>query len=503
MNTKKLLISILSLILCLCMLVPVMVACGNNDTPADGQETKAGDKESKNGETQGEESETEFRYVAHYPAGTDLKKAELRILTWEYIEGNPWIDVDFAAETFTGDIVNDAAYSRMKSVEEDINCTIIANPDCKYGDSANRLQTLVSSGTDAYDVAVIPARAAFNSLAEQGYLVNWNSIDSLELDEPWWDQGARDGLSMGGKLFMMDGDISILYRKSLRVYYFNKGMHRDAGLENFYELVKNKEWTIEKMVEAALSVSADDGNGIHDENDVYGLIATVDTITTGLIGAGVRYTTKDEDDYPEFCFYNDDTIDVWSNYIEILYDKECCVLNNASDRGYNTTNMFLNDQVLMSNCELHNLASFRKMSTDFGILPTPMADDLQEQYLSTVNPVVCGCICIPTTNVNLQTTALILDALGAESKNVLTPAYYDIYLTGQTARDEESTVCLDIIFNNVTWDIGNIYNWNNIATFTQQLVRSYNRSFTSEYEKIKDSAQTRLTETIEKFMELE
>ena len=98
---------------------------------------------------------------------------------------------------------------------------------------------------------------------------------------------------------------------------------------------------------------------------------------------------------------------------------------------------------------------------------------------------------------------MILDALGAESKNVLTPAYYDIYLTGQTARDEESTVCLDIIFNNVTWDIGNIYNWNNIATFTQQLVRSYNRSFTSEYEKIKDSAQTRLTETIEKFMELE
>jgi hypothetical protein len=90
----------------------------------------------------------------------------------------------------------------------------------------------------------------------------------------------------------------------------------------------------------------------------------------------------------------------------------------------------------------------------------------------------------------------VLDALGAASKNILTPAYIETYLEGRGARDEESRTSLNIVFNNIVFDLGYIYNWGNIATFSYDLVRQKASNFTSAYEKIATSAQTKLEETL-------
>ena len=136
------------------------------------------------------------------------------------------------------------------------------------------------------------------------------------------------------------------------------------------------------------------------------------------------------------------------------------------------------------------------------ILPTPLYDALQENYYSTVNPVVCGLAFIPNTSTTVDHTALFLNVLGATSKNHLTPAYYDIYLQGQAARDEESTHSLEIVFNSVRLDFCNIYDWGGIATFMQGLCRSYSKNFASTYSDLEAVAQTKLEETITAFEQL-
>ena len=159
--------------------------------------------------------------------------------------------------------------------------------------------------------------------------------------------------------------------------------------------------------------------------------------------------------------------------------------------------MFMSNRSLFNNCELHNIAAFRAMETDFGILPTHKYDEYQENYRSIINPVPAGMIVIPITNdVNLDNTCYVLDALGAASKNILTPAYIETYLEGRGARDEESRTSLNIVFNNIVFDLGYIYNWGNIATFSYDLVRQKASNFTSAYEKIATSAQTKLEETL-------
>ena len=488
---------VLSVILVLCMLaVPVlMTSCADETEQPDQDDTTTPDTPT---EPTDKPEDEKIVYKANVPAGLDLGNEEFRILVYDN-SNSTWYDVDFSATQFTSDIINDASYQRMTQVEEELNTDVVAYPSPLYG--FEYMNTAVSAGDDLYDAGIVAARRAV-TLAERGYLYDLFDDDViLDTEAPWWDQGSTSGLSVANRLFMIAGDISILYRKSVRVYYFSKQIASDYADEipNMYELVDNGEWTMEALAECVMAVSQDiDGDDEMTGNDMYGLIYTVDTMGTGLIGAGVQIVSKDEDDMPQLTFYNDDTVAAFDMISEIIYDYDHAITGtdnrpNADGLG----SMFMSNRSLFNNCELHNIAAFRAMETDFGILPTPKYDEYQENYRSIINPVPAGMIVIPITNdINLDNTCYVLDALGAASKNILTPAYIETYLEGRGARDEESRTSLNIVFNNIVFDLGYIYNWGNIATFSYDLVRQKASNFTSAYEKIATSAQTKLEETL-------
>ena len=48
----------------------------------------------------------------------------------------------------------------------------------------------------------------------------------------------------------------------------------------------------------------------------------------------------------------------------------------------------------------------------------------------------------------------MIEALGAESKNFVIPAFFDVALTDKLTRDGDSEEMLDIIFDNITLDLG-------------------------------------------------
>lgn len=494
--------SILSFILVLCMLaLPVLMTSCADETKQPEQDTPTPDTPTDPTEKPEDEK---IVYKANVPSNLDLGKEEFRMLVYDNAN-SVWYDVDFAATEFNSDILNDAAYQRMVEVEENLNVDVVAYPSPGYG--FDYMNTAVSSGDDLYDAGVVAARKAA-TLAERGYLHDLFS-DNVILDTaaPWWDQGCTSGLSVANRLYMIAGDISILYRKSVRVYYFSKQIAENYAdqIPNMYELVDNGDWTMEALYECVMAVSEDlDGDDNMTGDDMFGLIYTVDTMGTGLIGAGVQIVTKDEDDIPQLTFYNDDTVAAFDLISEIIYDYDHSVTGGDRPNLTGLGSMFMSDRALFNNCELHNIASFRAMETDFGILPTPKYDEYQEQYRSIINPVPAGMIVIPITNeFNLDNTCYVLDSLGASSKNILTPAYIETYLEGRGARDEESRNSLNIVFNNIVFDLGYIYNWGNIATFSYDLVRQKATNFTSAYEKIADAAQTKMEETLAIYEKLE
>lgn len=108
-----------------------------------------------------------------------------------------------------------------------------------------------------------------SNLACQGYLLDLNSqVPGLDLTKEWWDQKANEDLSMKGKMYFTTGDISTLDNDCTYCILFNKKLIDDYNMDDPYEMVKNKTWTMDNFVSMARKVSVDlDGDTKMTEND--------------------------------------------------------------------------------------------------------------------------------------------------------------------------------------------------------------------------------------------
>ena len=101
----------------------------------------------------------------------------------------------------------------------------------------------------------------------------------------------------------------------------------------------------------------------------------------------------------------------------------------------------------------------------------------------------------------------ILDALSAESKTSVIPAYYEVVLQGRVAQDKESKEMLDIIREDLYFDFGYVYsyairgnssNYGPYAFFGDSLVRR-DESFAVAYESLRGVHEYALEQLLDKF----
>ena len=95
-------------------------------------------------------------------------------------------------------------------------------------------------------------------LVTDNMYVDLNTIESLNFDQPWWDQNAKEDLSIDGKLFFMVGDINTYDNDGTWVILFNKDLKSDLGIEDdLYALARDGEWTFDKFTELCKGVTYD------------------------------------------------------------------------------------------------------------------------------------------------------------------------------------------------------------------------------------------------------
>ena len=166
---------------------------------------------------------------------------------------NEWTEsYDFFSEGETGDVVNDAVYRRNTIIEDRYNVkineiNIRGEASGGNGQGAQTISKGVMSGDTTYDAAMIGTYDVSN-LACQGYLLDLNSqVPGLDLTKEWWDQKANEDLSMKGKMYFTTGDISTLDNDCTYCILFNKKLIDDYNMEDPYEMVKNKTWTMDNF----------------------------------------------------------------------------------------------------------------------------------------------------------------------------------------------------------------------------------------------------------------
>lgn len=411
-------------------------------------------------------------------------------------------------------VVNDAVATRNGIVEEKLGIKIIErisrSPDrFDTGEFVREVEQAINGGTADFSM-IAPSLYHAGALAKKGQLYNLNKIDNMSLESPWWDQYFIDAANVMNKLYFVTGDIGFIAKDTISAVFFNKEIVKSLELEDPYQLVKNMKWTIDKIHSWAKLYNTDtNDDDVINHLDIFGIGGQNDNIKTFFFSAGEQFAKLDENNIPVLTAYNTRSSNVIDRFQEFITDKSCFVnANNLWDFSNTPVNLlvdaFSESRALLFWDSLSNIEGMRKMDVDFGILPLPIYEETQDRYHSMLNPYGGNAFAI-AGNVDeneLEDIATIMNVLGAEGKNFVTPAYIEKTLKGQRLRDDESEEMLDIIFNNIGADIGFIYCFGRPAAEMLGNVAK-GQSFTTLYDSHKGSFERNIADLIETFSQLD
>lgn len=451
----------ISLFLALLMLAGSFASCA--ESTANEDETQASAEVGS--EVTETAPETEERILPNLPDVT-YDGAEFRFYSWNIDDWRIWDDI--WVESLNGEPINDAVFERNQKIEDIYKVKIGFTYD-EYQTYEANVRTGVAAGDNAWEV-IISMGHCIPRLYANNVFYNLHDLDYVDFDQPWWDQNCVESFTLAGYMPFTVSDMIILDKAVCAATFYNKQLADNHQLGNFYEIVKEGKWTIDKMIELGEVVALDvDNDGIATDEDIYGLVCGDDPVYMLFHSAGGRYITKDENGYPQLSFESEYNFTVIKYYLEELMYKEHLTRNNDFVDGAKKVDlMFMENQGLFLMSKLSATNTLREMEADFGILPVPNYDENQDHYSSSVSVFGGNLISVPVTNQALDMTGVLLEAMSAESMYTLIPAFYDTVLKEKSARDPDSVEMLDIIINNMVFDVGDYYN---LADFPDYFLR--------------------------------
>ena len=486
-------------------------ACSNNEIgDADSNEENFVDNINNIGAGEADETTAlendRWREIEPNLPDADFEGYEFNVLvrSSDHIHWLPWEARDIISEELNGEPINDAVFRRNSDIEAQYNITIV---ETKRIDHATMLRNTISAGDDMFDLYY----ADFNSItsvAAQGFFHDLLQMPYIDLEAPWWDQNAKESLSIANMLFFCTSDLILLHNDSTSALVFNKELIRDYGMDDPHQLVHDGLWTVDRLYDMSRNISYDlDGNGIMDENDMYGFIFYRDASLSLMHGAGGRIARKDSNDLPYLTLGEELPLTALSRAFDVMYAPSGFNVHRELEGRFDAIylishNMFMENRALFYWILLHDIVSFREMDADFGILPIPKLNEHQETFGHTVNQFHGNAMAVPITVQNTERTGIILEALTARSRFTLLPAYYEISLQRKFTRDDESADMLDIIFSTQVYDLGAIYNFGGYSWEIIWMTMSQDRDIVTLVERRERIAERDIERMIDRYLEL-
>ena len=354
---------------------------------------------------------------------------------------------DIAPDEATGDVVSDAIYNRNVKIAERFNVNILVET---LSDDSNMwnstLDGEVMAGSDAYDV-VMPDY--WWGCETRGLFLDLHDYDDIfEFDQPWWTAGWNDNAEIYGQLYSAVGSMSLDLFKNQNVIFFNKELVDSLNLGNIYEIVESGDWVLDRFNEF-IALGSSDINGDGDltlGDDQLGYACALQAGRAMLASAGMQIATRAEDGAWEYNFMNERFVDRYGAIFDLI--------NNNNSVVYDTTqsleNIFKGGRLLFLGASIGSTDLLRDMEIDYGIIPMPKMDESQENYVTYNYGTSYSAILL--TAGNPEMSAVMLEALNAESYKSVVNVYYDTALKDKYSRDEESRKMIDLINSNCFFD---------------------------------------------------
>lgn len=406
--------------------------------------------------------------------GVTFDNTEIIILAvWgeNNFHGYQWAPLEMIDEP-----VNDKTFERNALIAQNHGLIIKQEKAVNPTDVTDKLGIQIDSGIDNYQIGATSVHYLAKTVAEKGQAYNFHTLndeigkDYLQLDADYYDQTAVSDLSIINKLFFLTGDICVTDNDATWAVFFNKELLAEKGLENPFDIVRSGKWTIDKMHEMAKEaafISGDTMDFTADTDDTWGIIAQTYDGVAYMWGAQQSMITKDEDDIPQFRILEERNTNVFSNLYDMMLDSNVCGVADFFGRWDSgiygiAGDIFLNGHSLFysSNVEVMSGDGFRETEVDYGVIPMPKADELQEDYYSHANIYSATTVCIPISNLDkLEPTVFAIEAMSYYGKELVRDIYYETTLKNKRTKDDDSKEMLDVIFSHRTWDLSAIFDW--------------------------------------------
>lgn len=378
---------------------------------------------------------------------------------------------DFNAEALNGNVLNDAIYNRNMAIQDKYDLKINAS---YYSNST--ISTMVNNSNKAGDNAyhLVEANGAYSmSMALNGQLYNLEALEYVNLEKPYWNSMVLEGSSIEGKNYFAYSDANIHAYGATPCVLFNKEMLASFQLGDIYKVVTDGKWTFEAMSTMIQTVTGDlNGDGVITKDDRLGYIANNFCVDCFISGTGYRMITKDADDLPVLNIETEQFYNIIDGIKKLCAEENGAFLIDRTStateaREYWTEEAFVADRALFVGGNLKWAERLRAMENDFGIVPYPKYDETQENYAVHFQANVGASMAVPSGNTDVVKISKVLEDIAYESYLHVMPAYTEIVLEGQSVRDEESIVSLNIIRNSYYSDLGFMLGNYNIAILTQ------------------------------------
>jgi hypothetical protein len=407
----------------------------------------------------------------------------------------------------TGEVLDDAIYTRNLTVEEKFNISI-KEEAIDIGSIQAQLRKVILAGDDLYDAAYCPAFSGtpIGSLITENLFVDLNTVPTFNFDNEWWNQTVlREALiGKSNKLYYASCDINIMDLQVVSSVFFNQDMMINLGLDLPYDTVKAGKWTFDEFaryIKAAANLNsaesyAWDING----TAVYGLTSYEDVATSLLEGSLERFIKNDADGNPYFAVENDRFYQVMDKIASILQVQGDYLYANDIATGNHCEPIFKSGRALFVINELKAADVFKEMEETFGILPMPKFDEAQQNYSNHMIYQV-PLLVVPMTNAETDFTGAVLDALAYISYKDVTPVFFDVSVSQKRLRNEESIDMLHIIKNSGSFDVGTAYGWTSAFYDSIRSVLGQGKDYdtASQIEKYKSQINESIIKTMEFF----
>ena len=473
---------VLSIILAAAMLccILALAACKNNTTPTT---TNPPDttSETKDSTTEPEKTIGEYKRPGFEEVDFDGKVFTIAVPVGK---GDGWDNYDIAPDDENSPYpLDQAILKRNKTIEELYNCKIVQKS------SANPIGELESDfATGENTIDMVADRYALPAFSD-GNFYNVKNLN-LDLTKEWFDQGFVRDMTIDGKLYALCGEFSIESLDATWAMFVNLDILENSERikdVNIFDLVRNYEWTLDKMLELCRYAKVNGGSDkmtLDDPEDIFGLISSSDQVIGLYIGGGNVFVSKTDDENGNSSFSSgfncQASVDTTDLIYEIVFDPSVSIPTSIKDVGP----AFTNGRSLFVSGVMSQAKDFAKAGVRFSVIPEPMLNPEQEAYYHYVDN-HASYYAVPKTCADIDVISDFIELFAYHSRYISYREYLNLYKDTYSFAGEDSYDMFDIIVHSRRYDAGYELQWVGIAkTYEEYIISGANSLVDPPYAKI-------------------